>query len=362
MPGLVRVLDSGDSSAALPSPVAEHAPPPLTLRRGDGRLLVLDGARCAVMAILNLTPDSFSDGGRYVDPLRARARAEELVAAGADILDLGAESTRPGAQPLTADEEWRRLAPVVEPLGEAGVAAVLSVDTRHAEVAQRALQAGVRLLNLPFPRHLLAPRSAEAADAADMGSLARERRRQALQPILNAFDAVVFMHARGTPSNMRELTDYGGNLCQTVVDELRQTVASLMMGDGEAPHLSTTLVQGLEPPPAKSPPSSQPWAQRLIFDPGLGFAKTPEQSVQLLASVRWLRRVLGGKLLIGASRKSMLGAITGLPTSERLVPSAVAAALAAYQGADVVRVHDVPETVAALKLTAALRIAAGEGR
>jgi dihydropteroate synthase len=150
------------------------------------------------------------------------------------------------------------------------------------------------------------------------------------------------MHARGTPSSMRELTDYGGNLCQTVVDELRQTVASLMMGDGEA--------------------SSQPWAQRLIFDPGLGFAKTPEQSVQLLASVRWLRRVLGGKLLIGASRKSMLGAITGLPTSERLVPSAVAAALAAYQGADVVRVHDVPETVAALKLTAALRIAAGEGR
>lgn len=310
------------------------------------------------MGILNLTPDSFSDGGRYTDPHHARARAEEMVLAGADILDLGAESTRPGARLLSADEEWRRLAPVVEPLGEACLGAVLSVDTRHAEVAERAAAAGVRLLNLPFPGHLLAP-----VDAADGDPGARERRREALQPILNAFDGVIFMHARGTPSSMRELTDYGGNLCQTVVDELRQTVASLMMGDAEAPHRSmkpaTTLATLATPVLDRQSP---PWAQRLIFDPGLGFAKTAEQSAQLLASVRWLRRALGGKLLIGASRKSMLGAITGLPIEERLVPSAVAAALAAYQGADVVRVHDVPETVAALKLTAALRVATGEGR
>lgn len=309
------------------------------------------------MGILNLTPDSFSDGGRYTDPQHALARAEEMVRAGAEILDLGAESTRPGARLLSADEEWRRLAPVVEPLGEARLGAVLSVDTRHAEVAERAAAAGVRLLNLPFPGHLLRPIDAVEDDAA-----ARERRRQVLQPILNAFDGVIFMHARGTPSSMRELTDYGGNLCQTVVDELRQTVASLMMRDEDAPHRSMKPATTLATTTPVLDRQSPPWAQRLIFDPGLGFAKTAEQSAQLLASVRWLRRALGGKLLIGASRKSMLGAITGLPIEERLVPSAVAAALAAYQGADVVRVHDVPETVAALKLTAALRVATGEGR
>jgi dihydropteroate synthase len=138
---------------------------------------------------------------------------------------------------------------------------------------------------------------------------------------------------------MRGLTDYGDDLCQTVVDELRDTVASLCRL-GDAPMLESAL------------------RPRLIFDPGLGFAKTAEQSLLLLGKLHWLSRSLGGRLLIGASRKSMLGAITGLPINERVVPSAVAAALAAYQGADIVRVHDVAETVAALQVAEALRCAA----
>lgn len=292
--------------------------PALSLRRGDGSALRLDGSRCAIMAILNVTPDSFSDGGRYADSAAAIPRAHELIAAGADILDIGAESTRPGAPPISAAEEWQRLEPIVGPLAAAQLPVVLSIDTRHAESARRAAAAGFRMLNLTFPQEL--PR--QLSDAASLAS------------VLKSFDAIVLMHSRGTPATMRELTDYGDDLCQTVVTELHRTVASFSLG-GE-PSMSLTRSQ-------------------LIFDPGLGFAKTAEQSLELLARLCWLRRALGGRLLIGASRKSMLGAITGLPTSERTVPSAVAAAFAAYFGADIVRVHDVRETMAALQLAAALR-------
>jgi dihydropteroate synthase len=281
---------------------------PLLLRRGDETLLRLDGSRCMVMAILNLTPDSFFDGGRYGDAAKAIARAHALIDLGADILDLGAESTRPGAAPLDPEAEWQRLSPVLTELSAARLPVVLSVDTRHVETARRAAALKVRLLNLPFPQDIKSG------------------------PWLNEFDGIVVMHSRGNPATMRDLTDYGDNLCQTVIDELRRTVASLSMWGDEAL---------LRP--------------RLIFDPGIGFAKTAEQSQELLARLRWLRRALGGKVLIGASRKSMLGAITGLPISDRLVPSVVAAAFAAYQGADVVRVHDVAETVVALRLAAGLR-------
>jgi dihydropteroate synthase len=306
-------------------PRPESAPrSPLRLRRGDGSLLELDGSRCALMAILNLTPDSFSDGGLYADAARALPRARELIAAGADILDIGAESTRPGAELLSVEEEWRRLAPVLEPLAGSRLNVVLSIDTRHAEIARRAAATGgpqgVRLLNLTFPQQLSQP----------------------CPELLELFDGVVVMHSRGTPATMRELTDYGEDLCQTVIDELRQTVASL--GGAGASRMSLPLSLH----------------ERLIFDPGLGFAKTAEQSLLLLGRLRWLKEALGGRLLIGASRKSMLGAITGLPTSDRLVPSTVAAALAAYLGADVVRVHDVAETRAALRVAEALRRATGE--
>lgn len=311
---------------------AQHGVPPIPLRRGDGKLLELDGSRCAVMGILNLTPDSFSDGGCYPDADRAVARAEELAASGAELIDLGAESTRPGATPLSADEEWARLGPVLEPLSRRGLPAVLSVDTRHLAVAERAAAAGARLLNLTFPQDL----PQQAKDPVQLSAL------------LGSFDGIVVMHSRGNPQTMREQTNYGEDLCQTVVDELRQTVASL---------LSMPVPIPMEAPMGSS--AGSPLTARLLFDPGLGFAKTAEQSLTLLSRLRWLRRALGGRLLIGASRKSMLGALTGLPIHERLIPSAVAAAFAACAGADIVRVHDVPESIAAVRMGEALRRAEG---
>lgn len=290
------------------------------------------------MAVLNLTPDSFSDGGQYADPGRAEERMAELIAQGADLIDLGAESTRPGATALTAAEEWRRLAPLLRRLERKQLKVALSIDTRHAEVARRAAEHGFALLNLPFPQELWPPPEHRLETTPSSGKLAQ---------LLASFDAVVVMHARGTPATMRQLTDYGDNLCQTVVDELRQTAARLTEED---PVLR----------------------RRLMFDPGLGFAKTAEQSLALLSATAWLRSTLSAPLLVGASRKSMLGAVTGQAVQDRLIPSVVAAAWAAAAGADIVRVHDVAETRAALQLIAALRataaspqtteLAAGEAR
>lgn len=296
---------------------------PWALRRHDGSLL-RPGTGPALMAVLNLTPDSFSDGGLYADAGRAEGRIDELVAAGADVIDLGAESTRPGAESLSVAEEWGRLAPLFRRIERRQLGVALSIDTRHAEVARRAAEHGVALLNLPFPQELLPKPGADAERTRADGKLAQ---------LLKTFDAVVVMHARGTPATMRQLTDYGDNLCQTVVDELRQTAARLTEED---PVL----------------------LRRLMFDAGLGFAKTAEQSLELLARTAWLRAALRAPLVVGASRKSMLGAVTGQAVSDRLIPSVVAAAWAAAAGADFVRVHDVAETRAALKLITALQSAA----
>lgn len=304
----------------------------LRARRPDGGVVELGAGACRLMAILNVTPDSFSDGGRYDDPGRALERAHELVAEGAEIVDVGAESTRPGAALLTADEEWARLAEVVRALPRAPIAAALSIDTRHAATAKRAAEAGFSILNLTFPQQLARPHEASQGAAAGAPSGAVE---PALSPserraLLGAFDAVVLMHSRGLPATMRQLTDYGSDLCQTVVSELSSIVHSLT---ADEPAL----------------------AARLILDPGLGFAKTAEQSLRLLGELPRLKAQLGTPILVGASRKSMLGAVTGLPVEERLVPSVVAAALAARLGADVVRVHDVAATRAALAIERAVR-------
>lgn len=297
---------------------------PLCVRRLDGgtlRVARTAGDRLALrpllMGVLNVTPDSFSDGGRYDTADAARARIDALIAGGADVIDIGAESTRPGATPLSADAEWARLAPVVTALAGRSLPVALSIDTRHADVARRAADHEIALLNLPFPEQILE----EAGDVA------------ACQAILRRFEGVIVMHARGNPATMRQHTDYGDNLCQTVVDELRQTATALT---GDDPVL----------------------CDRLLYDPGLGFAKTAEQSIELLARTAWLSLALPGPLVVGASRKSMLGAVTGLPVDQRLIPSVVAAALAAQAGAAMVRVHDVAETRAALALLMAVRGAA----
>ena len=306
------------------SPAVPTAPiAPLSLTRSDGGVLTLDGSRCVIMGILNLTPDSFSDGGRLTDVTAALRHAERLVAEGAAILDFGAESTRPGARLLSVDEEWQRLRPVVQSLPTLQLPAVLSIDTRHAETARRVHELGFRLLNLAFPQHLFS----QALDDPQAAALDRPAR----HALLGGFDGIVVMHSRGTPASMRELTDYDGDLCETVEAEL--SLAARMLTDDSPPLLS-----------------------RILYDPGLGFAKTAEQSLTLLHSTASLRSGLARPILVGASRKSMWGALTSQPVESRLIPSVMGAAFAASCGADIVRVHDVAETKQALVVARALSI------
>ena len=210
---------------------------------------------------------------------------------------------------------------VVSELPRLGLPAVLSIDTRHAEVAARLLDLGFRVLNLAFPQHLFSP-ELDSPGAARLSHLQRQR-------LLAGFDAIVVMHSRGTPANMRELTDYDGDLCDTVCAEL--SLAARMLTD-DSPSL----------------------LQRIIYDPGIGFAKTAEQSLTLLRSTERLKAQLERPLLVGCSRKSLWGTLTGQPVDSRLIPSLIGAVVAAQAGASIVRVHDVAETKLALLTHAAL--------
>ena len=267
------------------------------------------GARTLVMGVVNVTPDSFSDGGRFLSPEAAIAHARTLVAEGADLLDIGGESTRPGATPVTPEEEFHRIQPVLEALHADGEVP-LSVDTRHAEVARRALDAGADLVN-------------DVSGLADpaMAPLVAERKAP-----------VVVMHMRGDPTTMATLAHY---------DDVRAEVFEELAGTA-----GRAVAAGVPP-------------ERILIDPGLGFAKTAEQSLELLAHVGELRS-LGYPVVVGASRKSFLGAaLGGVPVGERVEASVAAAVLAARAGAHVVRVHDVAPTVRALAVVEAVRAAEG---
>lgn len=296
----------------MPGRAIGHCP---AVRRLDGSWQTAQVGRPLVMGILNLTPDSFSDGGQYDTPQRAVARAHQLIADGADLLDLGAESTRPGATTLPPAEEQARLLPVLQKLADARLPVALSVDTRNVSTARLASSLGVRMLNLPFPQEFAAQAISE--NPASLGH------------ILASFDAVVVMHARGTPATMRQLADYPGDLRDSVLAELRTCIGTLLAHD----------------PSLRS---------RLLFDPGLGFAKTAQQSFSLLAQLDTLASALAIPVVVGASRKSMLAGASGLPVEKRLIPSVAAATLAAWLGAAVLRVHDVAETAAALAVVQAM--------
>jgi dihydropteroate synthase len=260
------------------------------------------GRRTLVMGAINVTPDSFYDGGRFADPERAIARARTMIAEGADIIDVGGESTRPGADPVSADEELRRVLPVVEALARDG--AEVSIDTYKPEVARAALEAGARTIN--DVTGLRDPAMIEAAKAHKA--------------------AVVVMHMRGTPKTMQEQTEY-----EDVVLEVK---AYLREKAGEA------RAAGIE---------------EVIVDPGLGFAKTAAHNFQIL---RRLGEVcaLGYRVLVGPSRKSFLGAAcAGAPPEERLEAGLAAVTIAAMNGASIVRVHDVKECRRALDLVEAVR-------
>ena len=267
----------------------------------------IDLSRPRVMGIVNVTPDSFSDGGRYLSPADALARCEALVKEGADILDLGAESSRPGAPTLPADEEWARLAPVLQAALTLGVP--VSVDTWKTEVMRRALDAGADIVN-------------------DIKALRDEGAETLVAQ--HGRCGVCLMHMRGDPATMQQFTQY-----DDVVREVSEFLAS---------RDATLRALGVA-------------AARITLDPGVGFGKTPDQNLALLARQREFL-VLGRPLLVGWSRKSTLGAVTGQAVEARM-PGSVAAALAGVlHGARVVRVHDVAATVDALKVWAAVGLPA----
>ena len=261
------------------------------------------------MGVLNVTPDSFSDGGRWADPEAAVSRARELIAQGADIIDIGGESTRPGAQRVDVDTEISRVLPVVRALladgtdGSAG-SAIVSVDTIHAATAEAAIDAGAHIIN---------DVSGGLADPA--------------MPALIARAGVVYVcqHWRGDPETMDRLTDYPGGVVAGVEAELRERLDEL-----DAAGVDRSQV---------------------VLDPGLGFAKTHEQSWELLAATARLIADLGQPLLVGSSRKRFLAQAAEADATpvQRDAVTAATTALAAASGAWAVRVHEVPANRAAVR-------------
>lgn len=251
-----------------------------------------------VLGIVNVTADSFSDGGRFLDAGRAIEHALKLRADGAAMVDVGGESTRPGAQPVPAAEELRRVIPIVEALVREGVA--VSVDTMKPEVMRAAIGAGAAVIN-------------------DVYAFRAEG---AIEAVANANTGLVVMHMQGTPATMQEEPRYG-DVVGEVAAFLRERAAAL-----EAAGVSR---------------------ERIVLDPGFGFGKTIEHNRTLF---RGLPRIaaLGYRVLAGVSRKRMIGEFTGRDVAERVAGSVAAALLAVQNGASLVRVHDVRETVDALKV------------
>jgi dihydropteroate synthase len=251
-----------------------------------------------VMGVLNLTPDSFSDGGEVPDPRQALARARRMVGEGAGILDVGGESTRPGADAVDEEEELRRVVPTIELLATE-LDVPISVDTRKAEVARQALAAGARIVN-------------------DVSGLSFDREMAAV--VRDAGAGLILMHMRGTPADMRTRTDYD-DVVGEVADELERSV-------------DRARTAGVE-------------ESCIVLDPGIGFAKTAFQSFTLIRELTRLRG-MGFPVMVGPSRKSFLGELLGVPPSERVTATAVVCALAWERGASLFRVHDVRPVVDAL--------------
>ena len=263
--------------------------------------------RVLVMGVLNVTPDSFSDGGRFLDPEAALAHGRALQAEGADLVDIGAESTRPGSAPVLAQEQWRRLEPVMRGLGrEPGVC--LSVDTGSAVVAERALASGASVIN--DVTALADPAMAQVVAAAGAG--------------------LVLMHMRGTPADMQHDPRYA-----------------------DAPaEIAQWLGARLEHARGAGIPE-----ECVALDPGIGFGKTVDHNLELLARLDEIG-ALGRPVVVGISRKGFLGRLLDLPDDQRLEGGLAAAAVAVFRGASIVRTHDVAATRRAVTIATAIRGAA----
>jgi len=266
---------------------------------------LFDGPGPFLMGVVNVTPDSFSDGGRFLEPDAAVAQAIRLAEEGADLVDVGGESTRPGAPAVTAAVEIGRVVPVVERLRARGFPLPISVDTSKGAVARAALAAGADLVN--DVTALSDPDLARAVAAAGV--------------------PVVLMHLRGTPADMQSRAVYG----DVVADVARELEAAL----------ARAVAAGVA-------------RDRIILDPGVGFAKTAEQSVELLARVAELH-ALGRPLLVGPSRKSFIGKITGAGAGDRVPGTLAAVTACVLGGVELLRVHDVGPARQAAAVAAALR-------
>lgn len=265
--------------------------------------------RPLVMGILNLTDDSFSDGGRFSTPAAAIAAALQMVEAGADIIDIGAESTRPGARAVSEEEEWMRLQLVLRALTTA-IDRPISVDTRHPAVMARAIEAGASIIN-------------------DIGGF---RLPEARALVADSEVGVVTMHMQGEDPATMQLAPVYDDVCAEVGAFLLDSREQLI-GAGVSP-------------------------ARICLDPGFGFGKTLSHNLALFQGIpRW---ATVAPVLVGISRKSMLGTITGQPVEKRLAASLAAALAAVQAGAHVVRVHDVPETVQALAVWSAIGLPAAD--
>lgn len=258
----------------------------------------LDLSEPLIMGIVNVTPDSFSDGGRYAGTPEAIAHGLELLEQGADILDIGGESTRPGAAEVTEQEELERVIPVVEALAKTG--AVISVDTSKAGVIREAVKAGAHIIN--DVRALREPGALEAAAQTNAG--------------------ICLMHMQGTPATMQKNIAYS---------DLLQEVERFLLDRAQC---------------AQSAGIAR---ERICLDYGFGFGKTVDQNFELLANTDYFAR-LPYPILVGLSRKSSLGAVVGRDVSDRLIASVTGALIAAQRGAGIVRVHDVAATRDAFKI------------
>ena len=271
---------------------------------GKGLRLEL-GRRTLVIGILNVTPDSFSDGGSFLLPDRALAQAETMAEEGADLIDVGGESSRPGSDPVLVEEELRRVIPVIEQIAK-HISLPISIDTYKAEVARQALSAGAQMIN-------------------DISAL---RQDPEMAEVVSKEEApVVLMHMKGTPRTMQQNPRY-----ESVIDEIKRFFTERLRVAEQA---------GIS-------------RERIILDPGIGFGKTTAHNLEIIRSLSRMRS-LDRPILIGPSRKSFIGNILNLPVQDRIEGTAVAVTAAVMAGASMVRVHDVKPMVRVVRLADSIR-------